>query len=988
MKGLGKQSRTFYRRFYRLTTISVIVMMAVLTGSLVLGDSVRGTLVSRVDERLGGANTVISSGSGFIAGDLMKQSLFVDAQAYLMTEGFVSVSGKLIPVTVWGVDDDRLQTGDAWLNESLQKEIGSVSPVVLHLPTNPLIPSGSLFVSQSYSTQLRLSVAGIKKGDDGGNLLLHNEQVQPLNIFVNRGELAEAMELGNEVNIILSPNRITEKDFAYVWNPEYSGIRKQGNTVTSARGFMPQHIVEAFQSSDRIFSYFVNSIGDIPYSFVTATERLEKDDAVLSDYTARRLDVSVGDTVKMTYFVSKGLKQLETRTHRFRVKQIEPLALFQSGDFPLADFPGLSNVDNCNDWDSDLPIDMDRIGQLDRDYWDAYRQTPKAWVSYEAVQADWSNAFGVATAVESALSPKEVLTPQMVGISVLHPREDAMSAAKGGIDFASLFLALGFFIIIAGMLLMLNPLAEMYLLRHQETELYTALGYSSGQIVRRFFNEALPVVLRASILGILSGYLYAAVSLWMLGHAWNGATHTDGFRICFRFSTLLVGWVAGFILSLSVLWYAVRKNFKRKNRSGKEARKPGRFLPAFTLLLALATSAVSYGHLHSITGFVLSGLSWLLCAGLFVRRMIGKQSLSSPFTQDDLVRIDLATNRPQQMLAFWTLAAGIFVLFSVSLNRPDFEGAAENLTGSYAIYAESRIPLQYDLNNPDVRKHLALKDLPEFVRFLQLHKHIEDDASCLNLNKVSVPTVLGMPRDQMAVFGIDSAICDKRQSGLIPVVVDEETLMWSLQKSVGDTLSYRTQDGQTIPVLIAAACPSGIFHGNVIMEDRFFQELWPEESGSRVILASHDVSDLMRTALSEYGLRITTVSDRLRLFFEVTDAYLRIFLALSGLGLLLGIFSLVIVIRKNLAARKDECELYRTLGFSDRFVVRLLRRENLPIPIFALISGTAASMISVSAGIAHLDADVIIEALGLFVILMVTLGLLIYKTIHLNKQLS
>ena len=69
------QSRRHYRRFYRLVGGAVILMMAVLTGSLLLGDSVRGTLVQRVGERLGKTETIITSGTGFMSEDLLQQPL-------------------------------------------------------------------------------------------------------------------------------------------------------------------------------------------------------------------------------------------------------------------------------------------------------------------------------------------------------------------------------------------------------------------------------------------------------------------------------------------------------------------------------------------------------------------------------------------------------------------------------------------------------------------------------------------------------------------------------------------------------------------------------------------------------------------------------------------------------------------------------------------------------------------------------------------------
>ena len=91
-------SRKYYSRFYRLVALAVILMIAVLTGSLLLGDSVRGTLLERGNERLGRTETVITSGTGFMSDALTKHPLREHAQGYLLMDGFVSVDEKLLPV--------------------------------------------------------------------------------------------------------------------------------------------------------------------------------------------------------------------------------------------------------------------------------------------------------------------------------------------------------------------------------------------------------------------------------------------------------------------------------------------------------------------------------------------------------------------------------------------------------------------------------------------------------------------------------------------------------------------------------------------------------------------------------------------------------------------------------------------------------------------------------------------------------------------------
>jgi putative ABC transport system permease protein len=285
--------------------------------------------------------------------------------------------------------------------------------------------------------------------------------------------------------------------------------------------------VETLNPSTRYLAYFVNSLGTIPYSFVTATDRLKGDETILTDYAARRINAHVGDSVTMEYYVSQGgLKKLLTRSHRFRVSGIVPISEFKKqADMITADFPGLSGVKRCTDWNSDLPIDMSRITKADEDYWTAYRQTPKALVSLDAVGKDWIGSYGVATKVMCDTARMKLLTPQSFGIAVVHPRIAALDAAQNGTDFGTLFLALGFFIIIAAILLMQNPLSEMYQLRRPEIQLLNALGFSKRQVFRRLFLEAVPVVLVSAPIGVLFGYAYAAVILQLLAGPWSGVVH-------------------------------------------------------------------------------------------------------------------------------------------------------------------------------------------------------------------------------------------------------------------------------------------------------------------------------------------------------------------------------------------------------------------------------------------------------------------------------
>ena len=941
-----KRSRSYYKKFYRLVAVAIAVMTAVLTGSLVLGDSVRGSLMERVSERLGNSETIIQTGTGFLSDSILNNEILSDAKGYLLSEGFISSEGKMIPVMVWGTDNDSLNYDEATLNPQLSTLISNPSPltpnpIILHLPSNNLVGSGSLFISQSHATQLRLTVKGIKSAQDGGNILLHNEQVRPLNVFINRQQLAEALGVKGKVNVILSPNNITSDTFYGVWRPEDSGLQFNSDSIVGIdRVFLPHSVVETLNPSTRYLAYFVNSLGTIPYSFVTATDRLKGDETILTDYAAQRMNAHVGDSVTMEYYVSQGgLKKLLTRSHRFRVSGIVPISEFKKqADMITADFPGLSGVKRCTDWNSDLPIDMSRITKADEDYWTAYRQTPKALVSLDAVGKDWIGSYGVATKVMCDTARMKLLTPQSFGIAVVHPRIAAFDAAQNGTDFGTLFLALGFFIIIAAILLMQNPLSEMYQLRRPEIQLLNALGFSKRQVFRRLFLEAVPVVLVSAPIGVLLGYAYAAVILQLLAGPWSGVVHTDGFAIHANTTTVVLSFILSVILAFVVLALTVRGGQRSKGERQKAKVKRQR----------------AKGNL------LLSTFSFQLSTFKYYRH--------------------------QHRLSFITLALGVLTVFAVGVNRPDFSHSSESATGGYQYYGESRIPLQYDLNTAAGRHHLHLDNLPSDLRFLQLPKHTEDEASCLNLNHVENPSVFGMSLEDMKAFGINISevegvkykvdsvkwnceadeLANKEESKCtIPIAVDSDALLWSMMKKVGDTLTYHASDGRKVNVVIAAEYPTGIFHGNAIMPIDCFRQLWPDEMGSRVVLVKEDgqkskvvgsnpspltpnpstLTSTLTTSLSDYGFTLIPSVERLLHFFEVTDTYLRIFLSLGLLGLMLGLVSLLIVIRKNLVARSEEIRLYHALGFPTATIVCMFRCEQLIVPLLAIITGAGVCLL-------------------------------------------
>jgi putative ABC transport system permease protein len=78
----------------------------------------------------------------------------------------------------------------------------------------------------------------------------------------------------------------------------------------------------------------------------------------------------------------------------FIVKDIKDIdsGYFQKSFMP--EFPGLADAGSCSDWNTGIPIDLDKIRDKDEDYWDDYKGTPKAIISFSTGQKLWSNQYG------------------------------------------------------------------------------------------------------------------------------------------------------------------------------------------------------------------------------------------------------------------------------------------------------------------------------------------------------------------------------------------------------------------------------------------------------------------------------------------------------------------------------------------------------------------------------------------------------------------
>lgn len=603
-----------------------------------------------------------------------------------------------------------------------------------------------------------------------------------------------------------------------------------------------------------------------------------------------------------------------------------------------------------------------------------------------------------------------------------------LRAAKGTNDFTGLFAGFSFFVIAAAMIL-IGLLFRLGIERRiSSMGLLRALGYRHQQVRRMMLQEGLAVAVLGAVAGSVLAVQYASAMIFALKSPdwWGGAIGTPFLMLSVQPGSLVTGFIVALLAAGLALVIGLRglrqqsprellsdhlaqsaqtgMDLTRELRRGQRRRKAAQIGLALALLIPVLGLS---GVIPADEAF--SGLSWQVVAFFICGVML--QSTALMLLNERLKGSDdrpgggsgvrglpqlgfrnAARNRSRTVFSVGMIAAATFVIVAVAAGRrnpaaetPDFHSG----NGGFALVAESSTPLLSSLNDPAGRRKLGL-NLAEGSPEAALLSDVEafsfrvrpgENASCLNLYQTQLPTVLGVPDELLARGGfrfIDERKADywkllntPREDGLIPVLGDMNTLMFSLKKGPGATIDLPGRDEKLV---VTGMFDSSVFQGVLLMSDANFQRLFPEQSGYRYFLLGatdqrlktggpltrEEVALLSRTlesGLTEYGFDAERVVDRIAGFLIVQNTYLSTFQSLGGLGLLLGTLGLATVMLRNVVERRAEFALLRAVGFRRSSVSVLVLTENTLLLTWGLLSGTGCALLAMLPHLKSAGAD-------------------------------
>ncbi len=1079
------RSLYYYRRTHVWVLLGAALSTAIIIGALLVGDSLQYSLQQQALERLGKTKFALIGADRFFRSELAGEisvATGAPAAGVLQLPAIVTNSdgtARANQTQVVGVDDTfwqmasgampppHLAADEILINEPLARHlaVGPGDELVVRIPNPSLISRDiPLSTESDLSSAARLKVKQIVRETEMGRFSLQANHIAPYNVFLAREWLAEKSKLPGRCNLLLlGENPAAELTLEKVnneiknhWHLADAALelreipRLSALELRSSRIFIDPAVAQAAkeipEKAQPILTYFVNELqcGDrtAPYSMVTATDGdwlpadMAEDEIIINTWLADDLKAQTGDTLVMRYYVLGTMRKLEERTSRFRIRSVIPMAGPAADPALMPDFPGISDAESCCDWQSGLPINLDRIRPQDEKYWDDYRGTPKAFITLSAGQSLWKNRYGDLTAIRFPLTEtseaairdtlREHLNPAAVGLYFQPVRETARKAGGEALNFGQLFIGFSFFLIIAALLLVALLFRLAIEQRNPQAGLLLALGWPPKMVKHLFLLEGGVLIVLGGLLGIVGGMAYTQVMMYALSTIWQNAVSAATIRFHAEPVTILMGLISSCLVSFFAIWLVARRHGSRPAREllsglSEAAFLPGRnrfgvsfwiaVLSTIAIVILLLWSLVSppkqaAGLFFGMGTILLIGS---LSAGHILLQRVCRVSAGLRMTFWNLGLRNMSRKIGRSMAIMVLLACGCFLVVAIGANRHNpLQNAnlRSSGTGGFSLYGRATLPVYRDLNTTETQKFYGLNpgDMTG-VRAIPLRLREGDDASCLNLNRPQHPPLLGVSPAAMesvqpfTFAGLADAayqsnpwrILEKNYgANVIPAIADADTIQWALGKAVGDTIDYTDEQGRHFQILLAGAIQKTMLQGSLIISENNFTARFPAAQGYQVFLidtppaAAAATAKSLTRALRDFGLELTPAAQRLALFLSVENSYLSIFLLLGGLGILLGSIGIGVIVMRNVLERRKELALLGALGFEKPALYRLILSEHAGLLVLGLAAGTFSALLALIPNLLSTTAELPLASLAGTLLLILFSGIVwIWLAAHL-----
>ncbi|HEV8291891.1 MAG TPA: FtsX-like permease family protein, partial [Tepidisphaeraceae bacterium] len=558
---------------FRLNNLAVIagaaIASAILTGAMMVGDSVKLSLRNLTLQRLGPIDYSLAPGRFFnedLASRIQNHKNFPASFSQSIPGIYLrggatneSTNSAAAGVQIAAVGNDLVSVADnrCILNEPLASLLRA-SPghtLILSLPSTDDTPKDATFARRSRDDTLnnmRVDVAKIATEPNFISLFnLTGTQRPTLNLWTNLPNLQQALDQPHRANAVFvnaksSANQVVAlnnivkdvvrlDDYALTLDPSSD---KTETILNSATTYVLPAIDRAASAAAeklniplrKISSYLINNVvntsanpaASIHYAIAAGTNDLDgpigDNEVILNTWAAEKLNAKVGDKIHLDYYQRQSngeLKEIRAPLP-FKVSRVVPMQGPCIDPTLTPSYKGLTDAASMSNWDAPagLSIDKKLITPDDEAYWKKYRAAPKLFVSLSTAQKLWGSSFGDINSIrlpaaQADAFAKELLkqiNPAEMGLAFNAIKTQQLQAATSGTDFAELFISFSFFVIAAAAILLAMLFRLSVEQRSRQFGLLGALGFAPKQLRRLALAEGMLL----STIGALIGIVFAA----------------------------------------------------------------------------------------------------------------------------------------------------------------------------------------------------------------------------------------------------------------------------------------------------------------------------------------------------------------------------------------------------------------------------------------------------------------------------------------------
>lgn len=1027
--------------FYSFGAVAVCV--AIITGALIIGSTLRENLKQSANERLDFVEGVIVSPTSSFDSETAER---ISSGNNLQATGIKLKSASTINpedmsrvnrVQLIGIDSSLSEISgieklsapglnQAIINTELANRL-SVKPDddrILQFSGDNLVAELALYAGEDNKKSWRVTISDIVGPKEFGAFSLMNQLEPVCNIFVNADQLSERLGTDSSRDTLLLKSQqgsdlsvSTEQLIQNLTLSDlgFSILEKDGRKIIKYDGvFIPEEtaskVKEQFSELKPFTGYLVNEIvnssnglsSSYCFSGTVGSNALSTDSVIINQWLAEDLNAKAGDKLVMDYYLPADQNKLETGQITLTIAEIVPVESVTAMRDLMADIPGMTDSESCSNWQSGVPVDMDKITDRDEQYWDQYRMTPRVVISYELAEKLFAGRYGLATALysddrlsgeqekELALLLREHSKPE-----IIDAKANADFSVNNSLDFGGLFLALSMFLIASALILPAMLFGLNIENRRSELATLLSLGYTKNALQKLILSEIFIVTALGGLAGIVPGWLYAWGLNYGLSGIFAGALAGYNLELYIDLGTVATGYLATVVLVIVVSIFKCRKILSKTVKSAfsniSESVSAGRKNRKHSLYLGLgfvfASLLMAFTQPIGVASFFLCGTG-TLCGGLFIcHYLLGLDFTRGKFDRFGLIWHNLSRNQGSTMSVIISLSCGIFMVAAVGLNHYNPMADADKTdgpTGGFNTIGQCSIPITESINSDG--------------EYLAFRVHEGDDASCLNLNRPVSPTILGVDVDaiaDIAPFSFAKVASNQPEnwsiltaSGsdtggvLIPAVTDYNTIMWALHKSVGSILEIKDQSGNEARLLLSAGLNHSVLQGKMIISEEEFKKLYPNDNGYKLLLFNRP-DEKLESQLEDYGCELRSTTDVIGELYQVENTYMSMFALLGGLGLIMGNVVLGFAVLRNIKSRQREFAIMQALGFSNKETQRLVR-SGYQIPIMAaVITGVVSAAFGVSR---QLVTNISNLPISMVSIILITIIATAFLAVHLATR--